>query len=613
MPVLTKQYHHFIPQLILKHFAYTESSTKSSGNGDGLLNLFDLKTGKFITEEVKRSCGMYNLYYLENDPEHMRIENLFGGLECQASQIFNKIRNAVKEKLDHINILEKDIHILFKFMILSLRRSKQYRDEMQNPYRENDFMFQRLFEASRKEGRSGDPGEVWLEQMLYLLKGTHEDLLADAEHPCDNASKASARTYKRFVENYALQIWQAADGYEFFLNESLCDFEGDTQSFLGSEITEHEPQLMWMTTDDMIHVILPISPRIAIVFCNESRCWESPFTDVMIQHEKTYPQNSLLAKAPHKDIVTGHVPAKRTRRKRWPATVDWRVSIGKLSQQHHRVIASYSLSHACSIIVFNSRGRFEKARRELEEFAKEREEVWTGQGIRYGQMIGQQHAHETTELSPERLDRIVGNHMSALDEVLHILRVTRKIPRRSKENSWKFWFAFKAILSVVVAEAGFPGMMLITHPAILAGFEHLYPPKQPEHKDLIIMDFVEFIDYGLGEATFAQLTFEIGKTISEWAEKFSFLAPALENYEKLLGQFLGSMTPKVDGTEQSYPPAENLHREPCFKAIFEAAQTFDILMWMFEDRQDILATFVQRCAVPLKDAQPNLIRVRARR
>lgn len=76
---------------------------------------------------------------------------------------------------------------------------------------------------------------------------------------------------------------------------------------------------------------------------------------------------------------------------------------------------------------------------------------------------------------------------------------------------------------------------------------------------------------------------------------------------------MGSMTPKFDGTEQSYPPAEDLHRQPCFKAIFGAAQTFDILRWMFEERQDILATFVQRCAVPLKDAQPNLIRMRARR
>ncbi len=187
---------------------------------------------------------------MENDPEHMRIEDLFSGIERQTSQIFIKIRNAAKEKLDHVNILEKNIHILFRFMILSPRRSKQYRDEMQNPYRENDFMFQRLFEASRKEGRSSDPGEVWLEQILYLLKASHEDLPADAEHPGDSISKASARTYKHFVQNYALQIWHAADGYEFFLNESLCGFESDTQSFLAAEHLKNEPGEMAVYCND---------------------------------------------------------------------------------------------------------------------------------------------------------------------------------------------------------------------------------------------------------------------------------------------------------------------------------------------------------------------------
>ncbi|CEJ60151.1 hypothetical protein PMG11_08736 [Penicillium brasilianum] len=613
MPVLTKQYHHYIPQFILKQFAYTESPTKSSANGDGLLNLYDLQTGQFITEEVRRSCGMYNLYYMENDPEHMRIEGLFSGIEGRTSQIFTKIRNAAKEKLDHVNILEKHIHVLFKFMILSFRRSKQFRDEMQNPYRENDFMFQRLCEASRKEGRSSDPGEVWLEQILYLLQASHEDLLADAEHPGDSTSKASARTYKHFVENYALQIWHAADGYEFFLNESLCDFEGDTQSFLGVEITEHGPQLIWMTTDDMIHVILPISPTLAVVFCDESRCWESPFADAIIRHDKTYPQNSLLAKAPHKDVVTGQVPAMRKRSKHWPATVDWRVSIGKLSQQHHRVITSYSLSHARSIVVFNSRARFEKARKELEVCAKQREEVWTRQGIRYGHKSGQQPAHGVTKLSPERLNRMVDDHISVLDEVLQITRVTQEIPPRSKENSCKFWFAFNGILSLLATKAGLPETMPFMHPAILAAFESSYPSKQPEYKDLFTMDFIGFLDYGMGEATFAQLTSEIEQTISEWTTKFSFLAPDLKKYEKFIGHHVGSMTTKVEGTEQSYPPAEDLHRQPCFQAIFGAAQTCDILRWMFEERQDILATFVQRCAVPLKDAQPNLIRMRVRR
>jgi hypothetical protein len=135
----------------------------------------------------------------------------------------------------------------------------------------------------------------------------------------------------------------------------------------------------------------------------------------------------------------------------------------------------------------------------------------------------------------------------------------------------------------VTTKAGSPEAMPIIHPALLVGFESLYSPKKPEHKDLIIMDFVEFLDYGMSEAIFTELTSEIEQTISEWIIKFSFLASELEKYKELFGYVLGSMTSKVDGLEQSYPLADDLHRHPCFKVIFGVVQTFDILRWMFEE------------------------------
>lgn len=36
-----------------------------------------------------------------------------------------------------------------------------------------------------------------------------------------------------------------------------------------------------MSTDDSIHLILPISLEVAVIFCDESRCWESPFAESM--------------------------------------------------------------------------------------------------------------------------------------------------------------------------------------------------------------------------------------------------------------------------------------------------------------------------------------------
>jgi hypothetical protein len=136
--------------------------------------------------------------------------------------------------------------------------------------------------------------------LLYLLETSHEDLLADTEKKDDNVNIAAADTYKHFTESYALHIWKAADGYEFFLNDRLVDFEGDTQSVLGVEVKETGPRLIWMTTDDLIHLVLPISPEVAVIFCNESRCWESPFADSMHRLKRPYPHNSLLKNAPHK-------------------------------------------------------------------------------------------------------------------------------------------------------------------------------------------------------------------------------------------------------------------------------------------------------------------------
>ncbi|RBQ76497.1 hypothetical protein FVER14953_20114 [Fusarium verticillioides] len=165
-----------------------------------------------------------------NNP--MRIEHLFSKLESKTSMIFAKITTAITKGCDHIDILEKDIHVLFKFMNLSMRRSMQYKDELNNPCRENDFVIQHLLEASSESGRSREPDQFWLEHLLYLLETDHEDLLKDAEK---TNTIGPEDTYKNFVENYSLQIWRAADDYEFFLNERLVDFEGDTQSVLGTE------------------------------------------------------------------------------------------------------------------------------------------------------------------------------------------------------------------------------------------------------------------------------------------------------------------------------------------------------------------------------------------
>lgn len=508
-------------------------------------------------------------------------------------------------------------------MNLSLRRSECYQDEVKNPYRENDFMSQWQFEASRKSGRSDDPGQFWLEQLLYLLETSYEDLLADTRKTDDNAV---ANTYKSFIEDYALQIWKAADGYEFFLNERLVDFEGDTESRLGVERKEAGSQLAWMIREGMIHLVLPISPEVAVMFCNESRCWESPFTEITHQLKAPYPENSHLKDAPHVDVVNIHVPSERRRRKIWPATVAWRVNIGTLSRYQHRIIASYSLGHARSLVVVRSRKRFERAKRELEVFTRERVKTYEDRGSRFDYQYQNDRRNSNQKVqasSGEQKNRMVEDYRSDMDKVFATLSNANEIPRMTKENIFKFWMTFYTVqhLSGIVTSLPKSDNGLntrIMHPGLKTAFEAAYPTKPPDHRDLNDIDFWRFFEYGMGETTFAQLFFKIEQNVTDLVAAEAFGAQFEASRESLQWpvEFLCQENDYDDddgANKKPSRPENDLLRTPSFQSIYRAAQCFEALMWMYVERQDILATFVQQIALPTEDIQPHIFQFRSRR
>jgi hypothetical protein len=525
----------------------------------------------------------------------MQIELLFSKLEAKTASIFSKIRNAVAADCKHVDIVEKDIQTLFTFMNVSPRRSQQYKDQFQSVRRENDFMFQDLEGRYKKEGLASDPHQVWLAQLLYLLKHSHEELLVDA---AKDGGNIVACTYKHFIDTYALQMWKAADGYEFFVNDRLVDFEGDTQSVLGARTTCAGPQLIWMTSEDPIHLIIPISPEVALVFCDESKCWESPFTGAMRQAGIPFPANSLLKQAPHKDIVDVHVPKQKRRRKTYPATTAWRVNFGTLSREHHRIISSYSLSHARSVLVVRSRQRFEKAERKPEEFGQERSKAWKTQGFRFAPPKPQsKYKENTSRPDQKRLDRMLDEHEAALKTITALIADPKPKPlERTKDNTYMAWLAVRAI-----------GDCTPSYPALKAAFNAAYPPQHTDHRKLITITFPEFLDHGIGDETYAKLSLAIDTKISELV--------CADTFKKHWATSKGQL-PEVDLS--SLPPAspeemEDIHQNATFRSMVRAAEGFEILKWLFEERQDILATFVQEIAIPIADTQPQVIRIRGRR
>ncbi|KAK4063371.1 uncharacterized protein Triagg1_9522 [Trichoderma aggressivum f. europaeum] len=463
-----------------------------------------------------------------------------------------------------------------------------------------------MFEKARNQGRSDDPSQFWLEGLLYLLQTSHEDLLTDAD------KNAWAHTYSHLIERYSLQIWRAADDHEFFLNEGLADFEGDTESYLGAEEKENgRLQLAMLTTDDVMHIIFPISPEIAIIFCDESRCWESPFAELLHKLKIPYPENSLLKGAPHKDITSIHVPEQKRGKKRWPETEAWRVNIGKLSAEHHQIINSYSLLHAQSLIIVRSRERFERAKRSCASFSKARIERWESQGSRY---THHKDAPRHTEIGPEpsgeQLGSIETDLMLTPDRIISAIHTTNEPSLITKKNMLESWTYISAVESLMVKDRnlqpGPVGGIAGIHPATRAAFEAAYPPKHVNHRDLIEMDFEDFFDNGLGEQMFARLMDNLRAKARELVRAESFTTH-WDSCKTDLQKDLAN-TDHVKGENANF-----LLENQTFRTDYILAQRFALLRWMFEERQDILAVFVAQLSKPLDQLYPKVIRTRAPR
>ncbi|RYP79018.1 hypothetical protein DL770_006763 [Monosporascus sp. CRB-9-2] len=423
------------------------------------------------------------------------------------------IVTAVAGDLGHIDILEKDIHFLYKFMNLSLRCFEQCKGEVESPYRENDFVFQRLFAASEKRGRSGDSG-------------------------------------------YALPIWKAAAGYEFFLNEHLVDIEGDTEFCLGSEAKGAGFQLIWTTRKDMAHPFLPISPEVAVAFCDESRCWQSPFADSMHKLKIPYPGNSLLWDAPLKDLVNIRAPSEKRSRKAWPAKVARRVIIGALSRHQHQIIASYSLGHADSFA----------ERRNVEE---PRNSVWlsTGPGK------AQRRTYTSTSV---QATRIVDGYMASLSEVINTVGTTREPIPRTEEMAFKSW---QAVLALDIVGGPAPSSPVsngqsIMNPGLRAAFESAYPPKHPDHKDLVAIDFFQFFSEAIGESTFAQLSLQIDDKLSDLVHADSFEAHFGAARKSVQSPTESSFWQGNNHHSEQFSGHEEILENPAFRSIFRAGPGF---------------------------------------
>ena len=204
--------------------------------------------------------------------------------------------------------------------------------------------------------------------------------------------------------------------------------------------------------------------------------------------------------------------------------------------------------------------------------------------------------------------------------ILNIINTTREPLPRTKDNALKCWLAVRTLeiyaqqnattsSGLDVESSG----LSIIHPALRAAFEAAYPPQHPDHRDLVTLDFGQFLSYGIGDETFTQLTFLIDAKISELVHADSFHTHWEASATKIQS-LKGSISQnREDTSKQSSRLEPDLFENSSLQSIFRAAQSFSVLVWIFEKRQDILATFVQQIGVPMEATQPSLVRIRGRR
>ncbi|VUC35477.1 unnamed protein product [Clonostachys rosea] len=184
------EYQHFIPQFLIKNFAYPFKCPQAELSGkkkckcrhekgkypnDLVVNCVNLKTTPFSidVQSVKRVFGSPGMYLDPSQPttsQQRRIESMFSKLESQASSIFRRIVKSYEAGDGAISLtrLERDDIRKF-FFLLKYRGSgfhRRFYHERASDYNENDR--ERLLEYMSQRGFS-TPRDVWYHNIECII------------------------------------------------------------------------------------------------------------------------------------------------------------------------------------------------------------------------------------------------------------------------------------------------------------------------------------------------------------------------------------------------------------------------------------------------------------
>ncbi|KAF2134927.1 hypothetical protein P153DRAFT_329801 [Dothidotthia symphoricarpi CBS 119687] len=276
------QYHHFIPQFILKNFSHRYAppqlnSRSTSGRkarntktklyrGSPVLNILDLegKVPQLNESPVKRTFGLLNMYQdLSNVSDFNYLEKEIGKLESRVSVLIAGIRDALGSGKGDYSMSRPERDMLRKFMFIMKYRGpgfyRRFHGDKSGNYKQDDTD---KFKAYMQEKGYQKPVDVWFQSIKTILNlemdldGSWQKQLLRDIYPSD------AMWFIMHTEWYFLAFCTPSDpNDEFILTENCYNIhEGPNSTALNPNTGEYDV-VCWTS----YHEFSPITPKLMFI------------------------------------------------------------------------------------------------------------------------------------------------------------------------------------------------------------------------------------------------------------------------------------------------------------------------------------------------------------
>ncbi|KAK7408402.1 hypothetical protein QQX98_009442 [Neonectria punicea] len=277
------QYHHFVPQFLLKNFSHPYDPPKKPGQtskrskqkykkgmypGDSVIRHVDLTADPPVICEkpVKRILGNMDMYRDTSQPtpeKQQHVEQMFSKLESEASVVFRKITKSFEQRDTGLWLTRVERNTIRKFLFLLKYRGSAFHHrfyhDSKEAYDSND---QELLHDYMQEKGYSRPVDVWFDNLKAIM-----NLDMDPENKWivelpKNMFYLDAKWFIAHVQMSYMAICTPSGAKDEFIltDNSYNIFEGPN-AFVTDEATgkvegaAHAP----------LHEFAPISPNLMIV------------------------------------------------------------------------------------------------------------------------------------------------------------------------------------------------------------------------------------------------------------------------------------------------------------------------------------------------------------